>query len=104
MGGASLWTFDFKRESLSRVDEDGGDQAWSGDDRHLLYFSFAKKALVRKELGSGQPAEAVVKLDRDVTRAIDWSPDGRFAIAQNEVLSVTGGDHPRSRPGPLLCR
>jgi eukaryotic-like serine/threonine-protein kinase len=35
-GGFSLWSFDFKRGSLSPLDEDGGDQAWSADDRQIL--------------------------------------------------------------------
>lgn len=96
-GGQSLWTFDFKRGTLSLIDEDGGFPAWSADDRQLLYFSYAKKALVRKDVGSSQPAEVVAKLNNEVTNSIDWSPDGRFAIPQNEVLNLTSGAHAPSR-------
>jgi serine/threonine protein kinase len=100
MGGQSLWTFDFKRNSLSLVDEDGGFPAWSADDRELLYFSYAKRALVRKVLGSSQPAEVVGKLNKEVKGPIDWSPDKQYAIAEGEVLNLTSGARaPSELPG-----
>jgi Tol biopolymer transport system component len=103
-GGFSLWTYDFRRGSLSRVDDDGGYPVWSADDRQLLCFSYAKKSLVRKNLGSPQPAEVVAKLDRDPTGPLDWSPDNRFAITQFELLSVASNGQPSGesiyRPTP----
>jgi serine/threonine protein kinase len=96
-GGQSLWTFDFNRGSLSLVDENGGFPAWSADDRQLLYFSYPKQALVRKDLSSSQPAAVVAKLDKEVTGPIDWSPDGQFAISQSEIWNLVSGTRSPSK-------
>ena len=99
-GGFSLWSFDFKRGSLSSIDEDGGEPAWSADDGKILYWN---AALVRKDLNSAQPAEVVAKIDKPdqaPTGPIEWSPDGQFAVVQGKVWNVTSGSSiPSKLPG-----
>lgn len=96
-GGLSLWSFDFRRGSLSPIDEDGGYPAWSTNDRQLLYYSTTQKALVRKDLNSAQLGEVVAKVDTDPTGSIDWSPDAQFAVFQGEVWNVTSSSRTPSR-------
>jgi Tol biopolymer transport system component len=96
-GGLSLWSFDFKRASLSLIDEDGGQPAWSADDQQILYYAYTHEVLVRKELNSAQPAEVIAKLDQDPTGPIDWSPDAKFAVVQGEVWNVASGHRVPSR-------
>jgi len=89
-GTRSLWVFDLKRATASRLTFDPADElnpVWSRDGSQILFTSMQKgRRDIYQKAASGLGDSEVVFESKDQQKSVDdWSPDGRYVAYDNTL-------------------
>ncbi len=97
IGRSSFWLLDLSREAFSPIADDSGALAWSSDSTEVIYrrndFTFFRKKI--NSSGVGVP----IFSGTSTVSHMDWSPDGKYLVANRGQFYSVDGKHPV--PAPL---
>jgi eukaryotic-like serine/threonine-protein kinase len=84
-GGRSIWIFDLKRGTSSRLTFDSADEfnpVWSRDGSQILFSSALKgtRDIYEKAAGGLGESQMVFESATQQKNVDDWSPDGRYVV------------------------
>ena len=103
-GGRSIWIFDLKRGTSSRLTSNSADEfnpVWSGDGSQILFSSALKgnRNIYEKEASALGESEPVFESTTQQKNVNDWSLDGHYVVYDTTatpvslwVLPLFGGD------------